>query len=228
MHANRPLSQGSGTGITASAPRPRQSGDLSGGPKKLRKHVRMWISKVETNPTARCTQGRGGGDSKVRAVQDLGDPQVDENSRIIEGLLWETCIRESSAFDWTRCTEMRANTSAHREVLRPSSPKTRHATDQHSRSASNPVPSSVKFSGTSERAGSFKSWPSPSKLKCLLPQWGFEASANGIAVMCLSIAALRDAEVDAKTLAINHLLSRSGTLHLPRHPEPPVPDNGAF
>ena len=101
----------------------------------------------------------------VRTVQDLGDPQVDENSRIFEGLWWKTCIRESSAFDWTRCTEMRANTSVHREVLRPSSPKTRHATDQGSRSASDPVPSSVKFSGTSERAGSFKSWPSRSKLK---------------------------------------------------------------
>jgi len=52
----------------------------------------------------------------VRTVQDLGDPQVDENRRINEGLLWKTCIRESSAFDWTRWTEMRANSSAHRDV----------------------------------------------------------------------------------------------------------------
>lgn len=35
-------------------------------------------------------------------------------------------------------------------------------------------------------------------------------------------------QADAKTLAINHLLSRSGTLHLPRHPEPPVLDKGAL
>jgi len=53
-------------------------------------------------------------------------------------------------------------------------------------------------------------------------------SVQAEVLMCLSVAALQDAEVIAKTLAINHLLSRSGTLHLSRHPEPPVPDNGAF
>uniref|UniRef100_A0A7S1A3S7 Protein C10 n=1 Tax=Noctiluca scintillans TaxID=2966 RepID=A0A7S1A3S7_NOCSC len=199
----------------------------------------------------------------VRTVQDLGDPQVDENSRIIEGLLWKTCIRESRAFDWTRWTEMRANTSAHRAVLRPSSPKTRHATDQRYTSASNPVPSSVRpvppseinmdeivVPMTRERAlalqsvlyGKFSDPSFVAQVNALaarnvpgslmfrkalqelafsvqaevLPQWGFEASAKGVADMCLSIAALQEAEVDAKTLAINHLLSRSGTLHVPR------------